>query len=98
MKAYMLIWEQEYRGKVYVRFSILTKDTNKALGTIEFCPWCKKAEGYGKLAVLRIDLASPYEKENVITEVLKAIEDNLYELFRVEQVFTKAVPAAIAHT
>ncbi|WFR54882.1 GNAT family protein [Anaerocolumna sp. AGMB13025] len=96
MKAYMQIWEQEYQDKVYVRFSILAKDSNKAIGTIEFCPWNKKTEGYGKLAVLRIDLASSYEKEGVITEVLKAVEDNLYDLFQVEQVFTKAVPEATA--
>lgn len=94
MQKYMKVWEREYREKVYVRFSIIRKAGETAIGTIEFCPWRKSVEGYGKLAVLRIDLGSIYETEAVIMELLKAVEEYFYGLFQVERVITKAIPEA----
>ena len=94
MKEYMDVWECEYLDKVYVRFSIIDKKNDWVIGTIEFCPWLKKAEMFGKLAVLRLDIASMYEKEEIISELLQAVNKYLYDLFQVEKVFTKAIPAA----
>lgn len=94
MQEYMEVWEREYQEKVYVRFSVLDKASQKAIGTIEFCPRNKKTNGYGKLAVLRIDLASHYETEIILTELLNTINEYFYELFQVDRVITKAVPEA----
>ncbi|WMJ88357.1 GNAT family N-acetyltransferase [Anaerocolumna sp. MB42-C2] len=95
MLAYMNVWEREYLDKVYVRFSIIDKSNKRVIGIIEFCPWLKKAEGFGKLGVLRLDISSSYEKEEIITELIKAVNKNLYDLFQVNKVFTKAIPTAI---
>ena len=94
MQEYMKVWESEYLNKVYVRFSIMNKSNKQIIGTIEFCPWLKKAEGFGKLAVLRLDLCSSYEKEEIISELLQTVDEYLYDLFQVDEVFTKAIPTA----
>jgi RimJ/RimL family protein N-acetyltransferase len=92
MQGYINVWDREYSERVYVRFTVIDRKTKRAVGTMEFCPWSKSVEGYGKLAVLRIDLASGYETEPVITEILQLVSDYLCDLFDVENIFTKAVP------
>jgi [ribosomal protein S5]-alanine N-acetyltransferase len=94
MKNCIEFWLDQYSKKYFVRFSIIDKQNHKAIGTIEFFAKPVNFGEFSKVGVLRLDLASKYEKEEFITEILDAIFNNFYEDFEVEHIITKAVPEA----
>lgn len=63
MKECIDSWLYQYQKQDYVRFSIIPKVTNKAVGTVEIFG--------GEIGVLRIDISSEYEKEMYIEEIVK---------------------------
>lgn len=89
-------WMQDYEKRIYVRFGIVDRDRDKAIGTIELYPLPGAKPGYGKIGQLRLDLPSRYETENVISEILQLVESQFYGLFGVDSIITKAIPAAKA--
>lgn len=92
MENCIRFWLNEYKNQCYVRFSIIDKIRGKAVGTIEiFAKKCEFAE-IGKVGILRLDLASQYEKEELIGEIVDVINDNFYDDFEVENIITKAIP------
>ncbi|MCM1991626.1 GNAT family N-acetyltransferase [Oceanirhabdus seepicola] len=95
MKECIKFWICEYKNNGYVRFSIVDKIRNKAIGTIEMFAKQDYIGEFGEVGVLRLDLASKYEKVEVITELLDTIEANFYCDFEVENIITKAIPEAI---
>jgi len=94
MKNCIRCWLDEYEKQCFIRFSIVDKKIKKAIGTIEFFPKHETFKDFGKVGVLRIDLASKYEKEGLITEILNMVEGNFYDCFEVESIITKAIPEA----
>ena len=94
MSSCIKFWICEYKNQGYVRFSIVDKARSKAIGTIEIFAKKEAFQDIGKVGVLRIDLASRYEKVQVISELLNTIEDNFYYDFEVKNIITKAVPEA----
>ncbi len=94
MRNSIKFWLWEYKNQGYVRFSIVDKIRSKAFGTIEMFAKGDYIGEYGKVGVLRLDLASRYEKVDVITELLDTIEENFYCDFEVENIITKAIPEA----
>lgn len=83
-----------YNNHGFVRFTILDKDIERAVGTVEmFNATGHLTEGNG-LGILRIDLASLYEKQQYIEELLALCLTPFYELFGVGIIVTKAVPIA----
>jgi RimJ/RimL family protein N-acetyltransferase len=87
-------WLDQYIKQYFVRFSIIDKAINKAIGTIEF--FSKPVTFYeiSKVGMLRLDLASKYEKEEYIIEIINRIFENFYIDFEVEHIITKAIPEA----
>lgn len=94
MKDCIKFWIYEYKNQGYVRFSIIDKIREKAIGTIEMFAKQDYIGAFGIVGVLRIDLASRYEKVEDITELLDTIEDNFCYDFEVENIITKAIPEA----
>jgi [ribosomal protein S5]-alanine N-acetyltransferase len=94
MKSCIEFWIQSYENQYFIRFSIIDKKINKAIGTIEFFARKEAFENIGKVGVLRVDLVSEYEIETLMTEVLNVINDNFYEVFKVQSIITKAIPQA----
>lgn len=88
------LWINQYEEKYYVRFSIVDKECGKAIGTIEIFARPGIYGDMKKVGVFRLDLASKYEKEEYILELLKVAEDKFYDDFRLEHIITKAVPEA----
>lgn len=83
-----------YRNRGFIRFSIVNKSSEQAIGTMEmFCATGQLAgcEGWG---VLRMDLPTPYEKEEWIRELLALSNEAYYPLMDVKRVVTKAIPPA----
>jgi len=82
-------WIMEYSQEMYVRFAVVAKTTSKAIGTIEMFG---SENGTG---ILRIDLASDYEKRVFLDELLSLSTEQFYDLFNVDCIATKAIDVAI---
>ena len=90
-------WRKEFERKSWVRFSILDKQRGKAVGTIEMYDKLARENRskYAGWSVLRIDIASAYEKAECIGELLRLFDEvNFFELFNVNIILTKAIPQA----
>ncbi|KTD86523.1 GNAT family N-acetyltransferase [Paenibacillus etheri] len=94
MSGCIRFWLDEYAEHGYVRFSIVEKNSDKAVGTIEFFARNESVEGIGVVGVLRIDLISRLENEGIVTEILSLIEKEFYDCFGVDAMITKAIPSA----
>jgi len=88
-------WLAEYKNRYYVRFSVIDKKTEKAIGTIEFFA---KEENFeiGKVGLLRLDLSSSYENERSISDLFVIIEQEFPKAFGIENIITKAIPEAFS--
>jgi len=93
MRECIGFWLDAYSVRAFVRFAIVDKANGKAVGTIEMFG-DKPAEGRPD-GVLRIDIASPYEKRGYVSELLTLADEQFFSLFEVKCIYTKAVPAAI---
>ena len=86
-------WLMEYSQEAYIRFCIVDKSTNKAIGTIEM--FGKVGKYKTDPGILRIDIASDYEKTAYLKELLLICVENFYSLFGVNAIVTKAIPKAV---
>lgn len=86
MKKCIGFWLEEYSKKKYVRFAVVDKQLNKAIGSIEIFG--------GDYGVLRVDLQSYYEKECYIFELLELSNKYFYEVFETDNIIIKAIPKA----
>ena len=86
MRECIRFWFNEYEKKIYVRLSVIDKQTEKAVGTVEI--------NVNELGIMRIDIMSEYEKEEYLSELLK-IADSFFYDFKCERIIIKAVPEAI---
>lgn len=89
MKRCIDFWLDEYKNKQYVRFSIIDRKNDKAVGTVEIFNSDKKS-GTG---ILRIDVHPQYENREHLGQLL-SIADNFFNDFGCGQIVTKAVPGA----
>lgn len=93
IKSAIDFWHFEYERRGFVRWTILDKMKNVAVGTIEL--FNRRAEDYfTNCALLRIDLRSDYETTEEIYDILSLIISLAYDLFECDKVATKAQPAA----
>lgn len=93
MKEAIEYWFFEYNRKGFVRWSIIDKSTNEAIGTIEL--FRRKSDDYfTKCGLLRLDLKSDYEKQNQIIKILSLIIRPTFKLFHCDKIATKAISGA----
>ena len=85
MRGYLEWWLEAYKNKWLFRFSIVDKQSNRAVGTVEIFG--------GERGVLRIDIKPGYEKEAYMNELLK-MADAFFGDFQTDAIVTKAVPEA----
>lgn len=86
-------WLWEYDRKGFVRWAIILKRSNKAVGTIEL--FHRDAEDYfTNCGLLRMDLRSDYETTDDIVAILKPLIGTAYELFECDKLATKAITSA----
>lgn len=84
-------WQMEYKKKYYVRWAIIDKNINQAIGTIEL--FNRRAEDYfDNCGLLRLDLRSDYECTDKIIEILSLILAEAFDMFECQMIATK-VPA-----
>ena len=85
------IWEYHRRG--FVRWTILSKKTEEAIGTIEL--FHRESDDYfTNCGLLRLDLRSDYEISSEIVKILKLIIEPAYTLFQCDKIAVKATALA----
>lgn len=89
MKRCIEEWIDAYKKKDYTRFSIIDKQNNKAVGTVEIFG-SDENQGY---SVLRIDILPQYENQEHLNELL-CIADSFFLDFGCYRIVTKAIPEA----
>lgn len=82
-------WISSYEEKWFVRWAILDKSLSKVIGTIELFHR-DSDDAFNGSGVLRLDLKSDYEREDIITDILKLIIPPAYPLFNCTEIITKA--------
>lgn len=93
MKDTIAFWKREYQSRYYVRWAIIDKSANCAIGTIEL--FNRKAKDYfNNCALLRLDLRSDYEKQAIIEDIFGIIISKTKEMFACKMIATKAIPIA----
>ncbi len=94
LKKLIDFWLMEYSNGGYVRFAVVDKYLNKAVGSIEIFAKKDTFKMYGSVATLRLDLSSKYENEDSLTDILNIIEEHFGNLFNINSIITKAIPYA----
>lgn len=92
MRDCVKLWIDSYVKKEYIRFSIIDKHSNKAVGTIEMFGTVGKYKTYR--GTLRLDIASKYEEPEYLNELFSLCLKEFFNLFSVNQIVTKAMPEA----
>lgn len=93
MEQAIAYWLWEYEKQGFVRWTILEKKTNIAIGTIELFHR-NAADFFTNCGLLRLDIRSDYEKSNVIIPILQLIIPPAFSLFSCDKIATKAIPTA----
>lgn len=93
MKQAIDFWLYSYKEKFFVRFSIIDKKTSTVIGTFEI--FKRIADDYfTNCGLLRLDLASDYEKREIVDELLTLVTEPIFEWFDCKMIATKAIPEA----
>lgn len=93
MKDTIAFWKREYQSRYYVRWAIIEKNANQAIGTIEL--FNRSAKDYfNNCGLLRLDLRSDYEKQDIIEDILGIIIPETKDMFACEIIASKAIPIA----
>jgi len=85
-------WITEYNDKAYVRFAVVDKTIQKAIGTVEMYSSKNFFDSHNG-SILRIDLASAYETALYLAEILQLAGRSFFDLFGPEIMITKGRPA-----
>lgn len=93
MKQAVEAWKFCYETKQFVRMTIILNSTQEIIGTVEMFNR-GVAPYYGVHGILRLDLMSKYENEDVLRAILILANNNFYKEFGVEWIVTKAIEAA----
>lgn len=94
MEQAIEFWHWEYDRQGFVRWTIVSKETNEAVGTIEL--FHREAEDYfTNCGLLRLDIRSDYEITSEIVKILELIIEPAYVLFQCDKIATKAIDLAV---
>ena len=93
MKEAIKYWLWEYSRQGFVRWSIIDKGINEAIGTLEL--FHRDSNDYfTNCGLLRLDLRSDYENVKEIENILSLIIEPTFELFYCDKIATKAISEA----
>lgn len=94
MKEAIDYWLLAYQEKWFVRWTILDHYTQRGIGTVELFHRDSEKDALTNCGLLRLDLSSSFEKEQLIKDILSLIIQPVFELFHCERIATKAIPDA----
>lgn len=82
-------WNLSYENGWFVRLSIVDKEISGVIGTIELCLRVSEDE-FNHMGILRVDVRSDYEKEDILFDIISLITPRLSELLGCKGILTKA--------
>ena len=82
-------WKLSYENGWFARVSIIDKLASSVIGTIELCLRVSEDE-FNNMGILRIDVRSDYEKENMLYEIISLIVPHISEMLGCDGIITKA--------
>ncbi len=82
-------WDFSYKNGWFVRMSIEDKKAHKIIGTIELCKRVSQ-DAFNNHAVLRVDLLSSYENEDVLSGLLALVTPHVNDVVGTQGIITKA--------
>lgn len=87
-------WHTSYKNGWFVRRSVVDKATSNVIGTIELCLRVSQ-DKFNNMVILRVDVRSDYEKEDVLCDIFSLVTPKLAEMLKCKGVLTKAPIYAI---
>lgn len=94
MEKAVRFWLRSYHQyREFVRLSIVDKESGRVIGALERFFRASK-DFFTNCELLRLDLRSDYETQDVIAEVLEIVKATTVSWFGCRMAATKAVPAA----
>ena len=81
-------WKLSYENRWFARLSIIDKSTTSVIGTIELCLRASEDE-FNNMGILRVDVRSDYEKENMLYSVFALIIPHIPEMLGCDGILTK---------
>ena len=87
-------WHMAYENGWFVRLSIVEKTAASVIGTVECCLRVSD-DAFDHMGILRVDVRSDYEEENVLYELFSLITPKLDEMLGCNGVLTKAPNYAV---
>lgn len=88
MNEALNFWNLSYENGWFARLSIVDKSVSNVIGTIELCLRVSDDE-FNHMAILRIDVRSDYEKEDVLYDIAALITPHLSEMLGCSGIITK---------
>ena len=88
MENCIRFWLDEYAMRYYIRWSIIDKATNAAVGTIELFNRTSQ-DFYNNVGLLRLDLRSDYETSEAISKIISMLIPCSFDLFSCTRIATK---------
>ena len=82
-------WKMSYDNGWFVRLSIIDKAISSVIGTVELCLRVSEDE-FNNMGILRVDVRSDYEREDVLYDIFSLITPKLEEILGCKGVLTKA--------
>lgn len=89
MEEALNFWEESYKNGWFARLSIVEKSSQCAIGTVELCKRVSD-DAFNNMGILRIDVRSDFEKQNVLYEIFSLVAPKLDGLLGCNGVITKA--------
>lgn len=94
MQEALEFWNYSYQNRFFARLTIIEKKSGNIIGTIELC--CRSSEdAFNGMCILRVDVGSAYETEEVLTEIFRIIVPETDALLGSKGVVTKAPNYAV---
>ncbi len=89
MAEALAFWKMSYENGWFARLAILDKKASSVIGTIELCLRVSE-DAFNNMGILRVDVRSDYEKEEVLYQIITLIVPHIPELLGCEGILTKA--------
>lgn len=89
MSEAVLFWISAFENKWFVRMSIVDKSTSKVIGTAELF-YRVSEDAFNNMGILRIDVGSAYETENVLFGIFSLVTPEMFNLLGCSEIITKA--------
>lgn len=88
MAEALKFWDTSYQNGWFARLSIVDKAAERVIGTIELCLRVSEDE-FNHMGILRVDVGSSFEKEEVLYDVMTLITPYVPEMLNCDGILTK---------